>query len=38
MIFDGETPGPLALIGGIVVVGSVTLWCIFGKDKAEAAA
>ncbi len=35
MIFDGETPGILALIGGIVVVASVTIWCIFGKEKAE---
>ncbi|MBQ4651337.1 MAG: DMT family transporter [Oscillospiraceae bacterium] len=35
MIFDGETPGVLALIGGIVVVASVTIWCIFGKEKAE---
>jgi len=35
MIFDGETPGMLALIGGIVVVASVTIWCIFGKEKAE---
>ena len=37
MIFDGETPGPLAFIGGIIVIASVTVWCIFGKDKAEAA-
>lgn len=37
MIFDGETPGILALIGGITVIISVTMWCIFGKDKAETA-
>ena len=37
MIFDGETPGVLALVGGIIVIASVTVWCIFGKDKAEAA-
>ena len=37
MIFDGETPGLLAFIGGIIVIASVTVWCIFGKDKAEAA-
>ena len=37
MIFDGETPGPLALVGGIIVIASVTVWCIFGKEKAEAA-
>ena len=37
MIFDGETPGVLAFIGGIIVIASVTVWCIFGKEKAEAA-
>ena len=37
MIFDGETPGLLAFVGGIIVIASVTVWCIFGKDKAEAA-
>lgn len=34
MLFNGETPGVLALAGGIIVVGSVTLWCIFARDKA----
>lgn len=33
MIFDGETPGIFALIGGVIVVVSITLWCIFGKEK-----
>lgn len=37
MIFDGETPGVLAFIGGITVIASVTVWCIFGKEKAETA-
>ena len=37
MIFDGETPGLLAFIGGIIVIASVTVWCIFGKEKAGAA-
>ena len=37
MIFDGETPGLLAFVGGIIVIASVTVWCIFGKEKAEAA-
>ena len=37
MIFDGETPGVLAFIGGIIVIASVTVWCIFGKEKAGAA-
>lgn len=36
MIFDGETPGIFALIGGVIVVVSITLWCIFGKDTASA--
>ena len=27
MIFDGETPGIFALIGGIIVVTTVTVWC-----------
>lgn len=31
-IFDGERPGIFALIGGVIVVASVTLWCIFGKE------
>ena len=33
LIFNGEKPGPFALIGGAIVIGSVTLWCIFGKEK-----
>ena len=33
LIFDGEKPGPFALAGGTVVIASVTLWCIFGKEK-----
>lgn len=32
-LFDGERPGIFALIGSIVVVATVTLWCIFGKEK-----
>lgn len=36
MIFDGETPGIFALIGGIIVIASVTLWCIFDKEKETA--
>ncbi len=35
MIFDGETPGIFALIGGVVVIAAVTAWCIWdGKTKA----
>ena len=33
LIFDGERPGIFALIGGVIVVVSITLWCIFGKEK-----
>ncbi len=33
LLFYGERPGPYALIGGIIVVAAVTLWCIFGKEK-----
>ena len=28
MIFDGERPGPFALVGGAIVIVSVTLWCM----------
>lgn len=34
LIFDGEKPGIFALIGGVIVVVSITLWCIFGKEQA----
>ena len=34
MIFDGETPGPYALVGGVIVIAAVTAWCIWdGKQK-----
>ena len=34
MIFDGETPGTCALIGGVIVIVAVTVWCIWdGKQK-----
>ena len=33
-IFDGERPGIYALIGGIIVIISITVWCIFGQEKA----
>ena len=39
MIFDGETPGVFALIGGIIVITAVTAWTVWdGKQKAIAAA
>lgn len=36
MIFDGETPGLMALIGGIIVITTVTLWCAFGNREEKA--
>ena len=39
MIFDGETPGVFALVGGIIVITAVTAWTVWdGKQKAIAAA
>lgn len=35
LIFDGERPGVFALIGGVIVVVSITLWCVFGQEKPE---
>lgn len=29
-IFDGEAPGLWALIGGVVVVATITVWCVYG--------
>lgn len=34
-IFDGEVPGIFSLIGGIIVVTTVTLWCAFGKGTSQ---
>lgn len=36
-IFDGERPGIFALIGAVIVVVSITVWCIFGQaqDKSD---
>ena len=36
MIFDGETPGPYALIGGVIVIVAVTAWCIWDGRQKEA--
>lgn len=35
LIFDGERPGVHALVGGVIVVASVTLWCAFGNKVEE---
>ncbi|MDO4572943.1 MAG: DMT family transporter [Clostridia bacterium] len=36
-LFYGETPGPFALAGGLVVIAAVTLWCVY-NERREAAA
>ena len=33
MIFDGEKPGIFALIGAVILVATITLWCIYGKKN-----
>ena len=33
-LFNGERPGVYALIGSAVVIVSITVWCIFGQEKA----
>ncbi len=36
MIFDGETPGPYALAGGIIVITAVTAWTVWdGKQQRQ---
>ncbi len=38
-LFDGERPGPFALIGAVIVIGAITIWCIFeakAKEKTHA--
>ncbi|MDO4815292.1 MAG: EamA family transporter [Bacillota bacterium] len=35
LIFDGEKPGLYALIGGIIVIASVTIWCAVGNKSKE---
>ena len=30
MLFAGETPGAMALIGGVIVIAAVTLWTMYG--------
>ena len=37
MIFDGETPGIYALIGGVIVITAVTAWTIWDGKQKEAA-
>lgn len=35
MIFDGEKPGVIAFIGGIIVISTVTIWCIFSNRETK---
>lgn len=36
-IFDGEMPGALAILGGAIVIVTITIWCVWSgkKEKAE---
>jgi len=36
-IFDGEMPGVLAMVGGAIVIVTITLWCVWSgkKEKVE---
>ncbi len=36
-LFDGERPGAMALIGGAVVIATVTIWTALGEKSAETA-
>ena len=38
-IFDGEAPGMWALVGGVVVVATITAWCVHGdlRERERAA-
>lgn len=31
VLFDGEAPGVFALCGGVVVIVTITVWCIYGE-------
>ena len=33
MIFDGETPGAMSLVGGVIVIGAVTAWSVADSKK-----
>lgn len=36
-IFDGEAPGLWAHIGGVVVVATITVWCVYGDLRGKKA-
>ena len=33
LLFNGEKPGVFALVGGVIVITAVTVWCIYGKEQ-----
>lgn len=35
LLFTGEAPGPIALVGAIIMIGAISIWCIVDA-KAEA--
>ena len=35
-LFDGERPGTMALLGGVVVIVTITAWTALGGKKEEA--
>lgn len=35
-IFDGEAPGVFALAGGVLVITTITLWCVYNDRRAKA--
>ena len=37
-IFNGEAPGPFALVGGAIVITTISVWCVYNEKKAKAAA
>ena len=36
-LFDGERPGIFALFGSVIVIVSITVWCLYNNRKAEEA-
>lgn len=36
-IFNGEAPGPFALAGGVIVIATISVWCVYNEKKVKAA-
>jgi len=36
-LFDGEAPGAFALMGGALVIATITIWCVYNDRKAKTA-